>query len=163
MIGDPPTGLDGLAFVNRLNTADPPRNSMARNLGYRIVEAMEGRVVVTATPGGGHLNPECTVHGGYLAILLDACMGLAVRSTLRQGSGSTTLEFKIAFMRPAMPDEGPIRAEGLVLSRGRRVGTAEGRLFDSRDRLLAHGTTTCLIFDRPDRSPGEVEQTGRSS
>jgi len=39
-------------------------------------------------------------------------------------------------------------AEGIMLSRGRRVGTAEGRITDSQGRLLAHGTTTCLIFDR---------------
>ena len=40
-----------------------------------------------------------------------------------------------------------ISAEGIVLSRGRRVGTAEGRITDSNGRLLAHGTTTCLIFE----------------
>jgi uncharacterized protein (TIGR00369 family) len=43
---------------------------------------------------------------------------------------------------------GPIRAEGIVLTLGRRVGTAEGRLTDKAGRLLAHGTTTCLIFER---------------
>jgi acyl-coenzyme A thioesterase PaaI-like protein len=34
-----------------------------------------------------------------------------------------------------------------VLSRGRRVGTAEGRVTDAKGRLLVHGTTTCLIFE----------------
>jgi acyl-coenzyme A thioesterase PaaI-like protein len=34
------------------------------------------------------------------------------------------------------------------LSCGRRIGTAEGRLTDAQGRLLAHGTTTCLIFPR---------------
>jgi hypothetical protein len=39
-----------------------------------------------------------------------------------------------------------IKAEGVVLSCGRRIGTAEGRITDQRGRLIAHGTTTCLIF-----------------
>ena len=73
-------------------------------------------------------------------------MGLAVQSTLEKGFGSTTLEFKISLLRPITPETGMIRAEGTVLTRGRRVGIAEGRITDSEGRLLAHGTTTCLIF-----------------
>ncbi len=75
-------------------------------------------------------------------------MGLAIMSTLQKGVSSTTLEFKISFLRPITVETGQIRAEGRVLSCGRRVGTAEGRVSDVQGRLLAHGTTTCLIFDR---------------
>ena len=109
-------------------------------------EAENGRVVVTAEPADGHLNPAGTVHGGLAATLLDSCMGLTVQSTLDPGSGQTTVEFKISHVRPITPATGIITAEGLVLSRGRRVGTAEGRITDREGRLLAHGTTTCLIF-----------------
>ncbi len=88
------------------------------------------------------------MHGGLAATLLDSCMGLAIQSTLQKGFGSTTLEFKISFVRPITPDTGRIRAEGVVLNCGSRVGTAEGRLTDAQGKLLAHGTTTCLIFER---------------
>ncbi len=107
---------------------------------------MSGRVVVTAKPSGIHLNPAGTVHGGLAATLLDSCMGLAIQSTLEKGVGQTTLEFKISLLRPITPETGAIKAEGTVLSRGRRVGTAEGRITDHQGRLLAHGTTTCLVF-----------------
>ena len=93
-----------------------------------------------------HLNPAGTVHGGFAATLLDSCMGLAIQSTLEKGVGQTTLEFKISLVRPITSETGEIKAEGLVLSRGRRIGTAEGRITDGKGRLLAHGTTTCLIF-----------------
>jgi uncharacterized protein (TIGR00369 family) len=86
------------------------------------------------------------VHGGLTATLLDTCMGLAVQSTLDKGFGQTTVEFKILLIRPITPETGRIKAEGIVLNSGRRVGTAEGRLTDGKGRLLAHGTTTCLIF-----------------
>ena len=98
-------------------------------------------------PNDTLLNPAGTVHGGFAATLLDSCMGLAIQSTLEKGLAQTTVEFKITLIRPITPDTGLITAEGVVLSRGRRIGTAEGRITDGEGRLLAHGTTTCLIFD----------------
>jgi uncharacterized protein (TIGR00369 family) len=138
--------MSGLEFVQGLVDGTLPLNTIAQTLGYDISEAASGRVVVTAEPGAIHLNPAGTVHGGFAATLLDSCMGLAVQSTLEKGVGQTTLEFKISLVRPITPETGAIRAEGIVLTRGRRVGTAEGRITDDKGRLLAHGTTTCLIF-----------------
>lgn len=140
--------MSGLAFVQGLADGTLPLNTLARTLRYDVVEAEHGRVVVTAEPGDIHLNPAGTVHGGFSATLLDSCMGLAVQSTLEKGLGQTTLEFKISLLRPITPQTGPIRAEGVVLTRGRRVGIAEGRITDASGRLLAHGTTTCLVFER---------------
>ena len=138
--------MSGWEFVSGLANGTLPLNTIARTLRYDIVEAEEGRVVATVEPGDIHLNPAGTVHGGLAATLLDSCMGLAIQSKLGKGVGSTTLEFKISFIRPITLGIGPIRAEGVVLNCGRRVGTAEGRLTDGQGRLLAHGTTTCLIF-----------------
>ena len=140
--------MSGLEFVKGLADGTLPLNTIARTLGYDIVEAEAGRVVVTAEPTVGHLNPAGTVHGGLAATMLDSCMGLAIQTLLDRGVGSTTLEFKISFVRPITPQTGPIRAEGTVINHGRRVGTAEGRVTDGNGRLLVHGTTTCLIFDR---------------
>jgi len=139
--------MSGLEFVQGLANGTLPLNTIAQTLGYDLIEAENRRVVVTAVPRETHLNPAGTVHGGLAATMLDSCMGLAVQSTLDKGVGSTTLEFKISFLRPITPQTGAIRAEGVVISRGRRVGTAEGRVTDSKGRLLVHGTTTCLIFE----------------
>ena len=138
--------MSGLEFVQGLVDGTLPLNTLAETLGYDVTEAASGRVVVTVTPNGTHLNPAGTVHGGLAATLLDSAMGLAVQSTLEKGVAQTTLEFKISLVRSITSDTGPIKAEGIVLSRGRRIGTAEGRLTDLEGRLLAHGTTTCLIF-----------------
>ena len=138
--------MSGLEFVQGLANGTLPLNTMAETLGYDVSEAANGRVVVTAIPDATHLNPAGTVHGGLAATMLDSCMGLAIHSTLEKGVGSTTLEFKISLLRPITPETGLIKAEGVVLSCGRRIGTAEGRITDQEGRLLAHGTTTCLIF-----------------
>jgi uncharacterized protein (TIGR00369 family) len=139
--------MTGLAFVQGIADGTLPLNTMAETLGYEIAEAQNGRVVVTSKPSDAHLNPAGTVHGGLAATMLDSCMGLAIQSTLPKGIRSTTLEFKISFVRPITPETGLITAVGTVISCGRRIGTAEGRVTDSAGRLLVHATTTCLVFE----------------
>jgi uncharacterized protein (TIGR00369 family) len=138
--------MSGLEFVSGLASGALPLNTIAQTLGYDVVEAESGRVAITLDPSDAHLNPWGTVHGGLTATLLDSCMGLAIQTMLEKGVGSTTLEFKISLVRAVTLETGRIRAEGKVLNCGRRVGTAEGRLTDANGRLLAHGTTTCMIF-----------------
>src|ERR1700684_2141393 len=111
--------MSGLAFVQGLADGTLPLNTIAETLGYDIAEAESGRVVVTAEPQDIHLNPAGTVHGGLAATMLDSCMGLAIHSALGKGIGSTTLEFKISFIRPITPDTGPITAVGTIISCGR--------------------------------------------
>ena len=138
--------MSGLEFVQGLVTRTLPLNTMAETLNYEIAEVEAGRTVVTARAGEAYLNPAGTVHGGYTATLLDTCMGLAVQSTIDKGQSQTTLEFKVSLVRPITADTGGIRAEGKLVSRGQRIATAEGRVFYADGRLLAHGTTTCMIF-----------------
>ncbi|WP_440641301.1 PaaI family thioesterase [Bradyrhizobium sp. PUT101] len=138
--------MSGLEFVQGLADGTLPLNTIAQTLGYDVVEAKLGRVVVALVPTDAHLNPAGTVHGGLTATLLDSCMGLAIQSALDKGTGQTTLEFKVSLLRPITPETGLITAEGKVLNCGRRIGTADGRVTDTKGRLLAHGTTTCLIF-----------------
>jgi uncharacterized protein (TIGR00369 family) len=139
--------MSGLEYIQGLVSGTLPLNPMAETLGYDIVEVSKGRVVAAAVPDARHLNPSGTVHGGLAATLLDSCMGLAIRSMLDKGFAQTTLEFKISFARPITTRTGLVRAEGTVIACGRRVGIAEGKLTDKDGRILAHGTTTCLIFE----------------
>ena len=138
--------MTGLEFVKGLASGTLPLNTFAQTLGYDVVEAESGRVAITLHPTGAHLNPWGTVHGGLTATLLDSAMGLAIQSVLEKGIGSITLEFKISLVRAVTLETGQIRAEGKILNCGRRIGTAEGRVTDAKGRLLAHGTTTCLVL-----------------
>jgi len=139
-------GMSGLEFVKGLASGALPLNTFAYTMGYDVVQAESGRVSITVTPTVAHLNPWGTIHGGLTATLLDSCMGLAIKWVLDKGVGSTTLEFKISFVQAITVETGQLRAEGKVINCGSRVGTAEGRLTDANGRLLAHGTTTCLIL-----------------
>jgi uncharacterized protein (TIGR00369 family) len=99
-------------------------------------------------PGEQHYNPIGSVHGGVAATLLDSAMGCAVQTTLPAGTGYTTLELKVNFVRGLTAQSGPVRCEGEVVHRGGTVATAEGRIWEQdTGKLVAHATTTCLILD----------------
>ena len=74
-------------------------------------------------------------------------MSCAVQTMLKQGEIYTTLELKVNLVRAITKDTGVIRATGRLIHRGRSTGTAEGDVRDAAGNLLAHGTTTCMIFE----------------
>ncbi len=141
--------MAGLDFVRAIFAGRLPEPPIMQGVEPFDCTAEPGIVVINSVPGIRHYNPIGSVHGGYAAILLDSAMGLAVHTTLPAGTGYTTLEFKISFIRGMTGDTGPVRTEGRTLNVGRRAATAEARITDAKGRLLAHATTTCLVFEIP--------------
>jgi uncharacterized protein (TIGR00369 family) len=151
-IGDPAAvaarglELSGMEYIQAIFAGELPAPPISELMGFRGVSAEPGRAVFEMEPGPQHYNPIGSVHGGVALTLLDSAMGCAVHTLLERGVGYTTLEVKANFVRPITADTGVIRCEGVVIHRGSRVATAEGKLTDAGGKLLAHGTTTCLIF-----------------
>ena len=138
--------LDGLDFFAQLSNGMWPPPPINATTGIALVEVGDGRAVFELEPAEWHYNPIGSVHGGIALTLLDSAMGCAVHTQLEQGVGYTTLEVKTNFVRPITADTGVIRCEGVVIHQGSRIATAEGKLTDPNGKLLAHGTTTCLII-----------------
>jgi uncharacterized protein (TIGR00369 family) len=149
-IGVPPLetlkAMSGLEFLRGIVEGRLPAPPIAALLGFRLAEVAPGFALFTMLPEYKHYNPIAVVHGGVAATLLDSCMSCAVQTHFEPGTAYTTLEIKINFVRGITDKTGPIRAEGRSLYVGRRSGTAEGKIVDAKGTLLAHGTTTCLIF-----------------
>lgn len=120
--------------------------TMDETLNYRLVAVAPGEVTLTARPSRAVLNPFGTVHGGYMASVLDSALGYAVYSTLAAGESCTTLEFKINLTRPVRPDDPPLTATARVVTRGRRVAVSEAQLMDGEGRIVAIATSTYLVF-----------------
>ncbi len=138
--------MSGLAFLQAIQRGELPAPPIAALMGMWIAEIEEGRVVFAAVPSDYHYNPIGTIHGGLAATLLDSAMGCAIHSTLPAGTGYTTVELSINYVRGMTRETGEVRAEGTVIHRGGRIATAEGRITDAQGRLYAHGTTTCIVL-----------------
>lgn len=141
------TGLDGLSQLRAL-MASERRPGMAVSLQFNLVEVEAGRAVFAGTPGEHAYNPIGSVHGGYAATLLDSACGCAVHTRLTATQAYTTLELKVAYHKPITRDTGPLRAEGRIVSMGRRAAFAEATLVDAEGRLYASATSTLLVIDR---------------
>ncbi|AVV47185.1 PaaI family thioesterase [Streptomyces sp. ID05-04B] len=141
----------GLDFLREILAGRLPAPPVAAALGFTLEEAEHGRAVFMLVPGEEHYNPIGSVHGGVFATLLDSAAGCAVQSVLPQGTGYTSLDLTLKFLRPVTVDTGKIRAIGTVLHSGRRTALAQAELRDSEDRLLAHATSSCMLFPVPPR------------
>lgn len=138
--------LDGLTLLRRIADGTLPAPTMAETMNFTMDMIETGHVVFHGSPKPGFFNPLGTVHGGWYATLLDSCMGCAIHTLLPKGVGYTTIEIKTNFVRSMGLDNGPAMAEGKVTHPGRRIALAEGRITDAKGRLIATGTTSCLIL-----------------
>lgn len=140
-------GLDGLSQLRAL-IASGRKPGIMQSLDFEFIEVDSGLAVFAGIPSDHAYNPIGSIHGGYAATLLDSACGCAVHSRLSPTQAYTTLELKVAYHKAATRDSGLLRAEGKVLSFGRRAAFSEARLVDAQGRLYASATSTLLIFER---------------
>jgi uncharacterized protein (TIGR00369 family) len=141
------TTLSGLDQMRAIANGDVPAPPIAKLLGFGVIEVEQGRAVFSAEPGEQHYNPIGVVHGGLAATLLDSAMGCAVHTTLEPGWSYGTLDLSARFVRPITADTGRIRCEGVVVHRGSKTATMEGRVWaEDGGKLLAHGTGSALLL-----------------
>ena len=138
--------MSGLDYLRAIEIGEIPPPPIATLLGFKLKRVDSGNAVFELEPGEYHYNPIGMVHGGVASTVLDSAMGCAVHSTLPAGTGYSTVELKVNFIRPLSTETGTLHCEASVIYTGGRIATAEGKLVDKDGKLYAHGTTTCIIF-----------------
>ena len=138
--------LSGADLLEAMSAGELPPPPIMRTLGIELVHVEVGRAAFALHPAELHYNPLGSVHGGVIATLLDSAAGCAVHSVLEVGTGYTSVDLTTKYLRPVTAGTGRVVAEGTVIARGARTALAEARLTDERGRLLAHATSTCLLF-----------------
>ena len=138
--------LDGLAQLQAMVEGTMPPPPIMATLGFTDFRPEAGRVVVEMPAAEFHYNPLGGVHGGVISTLLDTAAACAVHSTLAPGELYTSLDLTVKFLRPVTVDSGLLTCEGTVIQRGRRTALAQAQLTDERGKLVAHATSTCMVF-----------------
>lgn len=146
------TKLPGLEALKALIAGQFPPPSISTTLGFWLAEVEDGRAVFLGEPSDRIMNPLGIVHGGWALTLIDSCTGCAAHTTLSAGVGYTSVETKVNFVRAITPETGQVRAEGTVIARGRTIITTEGKITDSKGKLLAHGTSTIMVLRNEGRA-----------
>lgn len=139
------TGLEFLRFAFALPREQRPA-VIGDLFGMQVVSLAEGEVSFSIQSLPSAANPLGTLHGGACATLLDSVMGCAVHTMLGPGVGYGTLELKVNYIRTVPVDGRTLTGTGSIIHVGRSTATAEGKVLDPDGKLVAHGTTTCMIY-----------------
>jgi uncharacterized protein (TIGR00369 family) len=139
--------LSGLELMRAMAAGELPPPPIMDLVDLAGMRAEEGRVTFYLDPQEFHYNPLGSVHGGVISTMLDSAAGCSVHSTLPAGVAYTSLDLNVKFLRTVTVASGRLTCAGQVLQRGRRTALAEARMTDAAGRLVAHATSSCLIFD----------------
>lgn len=138
--------MSGMEYLQAIIRGEIPPPPIARLMDFDLVEIAPGRAVFSVEPAEYHYNPIGVVHGGLASTLLDSALGCAIHTMLPAGTGYTTVELHVNFLRPLTTTTGRVRCEADVLHVGRSMGTAQAKILDAAGKLYGHATTTCMIF-----------------
>jgi uncharacterized protein (TIGR00369 family) len=138
------SNMSGLELLRAMLNGDIPSPPIAETIPMRGVVADHGYVKQIARADTRHTNPLGGVHGGFAATVLDSVLGCAVHSTLEAGLTYGTIDLNIKMLRP-IPFNEDVIAEATVVNISRNLGVAEGTIKNADGKILAYGSTTCLI------------------
>lgn len=139
-------GLTGRETLQAMLDGKLPAPTIGRTLNFILTEVGDGTCVFEGEPSTEFLNPLGGVHGGWALAIMDSVTGCAAHTLLPAGVGYASLETRANFTRAIAPNTGRVRATGKVISRGKQIMTSEGHMYDAQGRLLAHGTSTLMVF-----------------
>lgn len=142
--------LTGLEQLQAMLRGELPAPTICRALDFILTDAGDGWAEFRGTPSGDMLNPMGLVHGGWVMTLLDSALGCAVHTTLAPGETYVSLDTDVKFVKPITPATGEVTVTARIQTRGRQVGTSEGRAVDAQGRILALGTSSCLVRQAPE-------------
>lgn len=143
-----PRELFGLSGVEQLRlflsgqVTPPPIGYLT---GMHPTEVGVGSATFTMPITGWLQTPQGIAAAGVIAILADGPLGCAIQSVLPAATGYTTTDLSINMVRP-VPRAGQLIARGRLVHGGRRLGLSEVFVTDDAGRLIAHGTSRCVIF-----------------
>lgn len=136
--------MNHLERIKKMMTGEISNPPVAHVLGYKVVEAEEGRVVIEIEASERLHNPMGTLHGGILCDIADAAMGLSFISSLAEDELFTTVDIKLNFLKPIF--QSILRAEGKIIKKGHTIGLLECHIYDEKHGLVAHSTSTCMVL-----------------
>jgi uncharacterized protein (TIGR00369 family) len=143
--------MAGLEYLNAMMVGSIPFPPLMRALDFAVDSIEKGSVTFAFTPQEFHYNPIGSVHGGVITAILDSAMGCSIHSLLPAGTGYTTLEIKVNFLKAVSVKSGLLKATGKIIHAGNRTALVEAQLTGSDGAVYAHAVSTCLIM------PGKKE------
>ena len=143
------TTMPGIDYLQAMIDGEIPPPPIVTLMGMTLVSVGPGTATFTCLPDESHYNPIGSVHGGFVCTALDSAAGCAVQTTLPAGTGYTSLEIKVSYLRAVSTTTGALTVVGTVVKPGSRVAFAEAVVLDGQGRTVATASSTLLVFPVP--------------
>lgn len=129
-------------------------------MGLRAVNTAEGQMTMAMSTSQWLCNAFGVIYGGAIAFLADATIILAAGSTVEAGTAYNTMDLKVNFLRPVLPN-GELTAQASVIHRGRTIAVVNCEIRDAQGKLAATATSSVLIlpgrlWERPVQVADEI-------
>lgn len=109
-------------------------------------EILNGKVIYTMEIKEKHLATERYAHGGAIASMMDAVLGVsALYEVHRENKLVATVEMKLNFIAPAALGD-VLTGTATMLSKGNKILVFQGEIRNQREALIAHGTATFVTY-----------------
>ena len=138
--------MSGLEYLKAMGDGKIPSPPLLHTLDFKPTHLEKGKVIFSFQPQEFHYNPIGSVHGGVISAILDSAMGCTLHSILVAGTGYTTLELKVNFLKAITTKIEELHAVGKIIHAGGRTALVEAQLIDKDNTVYAHGVSTCLIL-----------------
>lgn len=136
--------MNHLENLKKMAAGTLPEPPAAQVIGFHVTDVEVGRVVVEMDATDRLHNPMGTLHGGILCDIADAAMGYAFATTLAEDEIFTSVDIKLNFLKPIFNSK--LRAEGRLIKKGSTVGLLECHVYDEKQSLVAHSTSSCMVL-----------------
>jgi len=110
-------------------------------LGLQVVEIAEGKISYRTRTIDKHSNMYGFVHGGTFSSISDVAMGV---SCITLGKRVVTIDMNISYIKN-VPTGSTLTAVGEVISNGRTIMRAVGKIFDEQQQLLISSQASYFI------------------
>ena len=127
-------------------------NHFGRLLGMKYEVQRSGEIYYRLEVREEHLATKTAAHGGFLAALMDAVVGVAALSKMTdQGKVVSTIEMKLNFLQPAFLGD-QLLGKGKVIKSGKRIIVVEGKIYNHKKEILAIclATMNAYPFEKSD-------------
>ncbi len=118
-------------------------NHFGRFMGMQLEVIKPGEIIYRMPVTEQHLAHPMAIHGGALAAMMDAVLGVAALSLAVENNNLvSTVEFKINYFRPVKPGD-LLVGRGVVDFSGNRLIYSSGEIkSENTSEVLARGTGT---------------------
>lgn len=120
-------------------------NTFGKVNGHQYELIKPGEVITKMKVLDVHQNSPGIAHGGAIAGMMDAVLGVAALSnTVLDGNLVSTVEFKINYFKPIFLND-QLVGKGKVIRKGKSLVVSIGEIYRGEE-LVAHGQGTFNVY-----------------